>query len=158
MCTLPLFALLRQIAEPTPFLLPSPFPFPEISSFWGTSTTLTPSGTQEVLPTLAGRKYSAGSSLITSSSSMTLTYSPFYIAPLAVTPPLTFPLLPPLSALSCSWEVLHNLNSDHLPILLPVPLSPVFQSNKRHPSFNFQKTRWDDFAFYFDSHCSSAEE
>ena len=33
MCTLPLFALLCQMAEPTPF-----FPPPEISSFWGIST------------------------------------------------------------------------------------------------------------------------
>ena len=24
--------------------------------------------------------------------------------------------------------------------------------------FNFQKARWDDFAFYFDSHCPSVEE
>ena len=47
----PLFALLRRMAEPTPFLTPF-FPPPEISSFWGTSTAITPSGTQEVLPTL----------------------------------------------------------------------------------------------------------
>ena len=26
------------------------------------------------------------------------------------------------------------------------------------PSLNFQKARWDDFVFYFDSHCPSAEE
>ena len=61
-------------------------------------------------------------------------------------------------ALSCSWEVLQNLGSDHLPILLSVPLSPVFRSNKRPPSFNFQKACWDGFASYFDSHCPSAEE
>ena len=28
----------------------------------------------------------------------------------------------------------------------------------RSRAFNFQKACWDDFAFYFDSHCSSAEE
>ena len=61
-------------------------------------------------------------------------------------------------AFSCSWEVLQNLGSDHLPILLSVPLSPVFRPNKRSPSFNFQKARWDGFAFYFDPHCPSAEE
>ena len=44
----------------------------------------------EVLPTPVGRTYSTGSSL-TSSPSMILTHSPFYIAP-----PLTSPLLPPL--------------------------------------------------------------
>ena len=61
-------------------------------------------------------------------------------------------------ALSCSWEVLQDLGSDHLPILLSVPLSPVFRPNKRPPSFNFQKARWDGFAFYIDSHCPSAEK
>ena len=60
-------------------------------------------------------------------------------------------------ALSCSWEVLQDLGSDHLPILLTIPLSPVFRPNERPPSFNFQKARWDGFAYYFDSHCPSAE-
>ena len=61
-------------------------------------------------------------------------------------------------ALSCWWEVLQDLGSDHLPILLLVLLSLFFRPNKHPPSFNFQKARWHDFAFYFDSHCSSAEE
>ena len=50
--------------------------------------------------------------------------------------------------------MLQDLGSDHLPILLSIPLSPVFRPNERPPSFNFQKARWDDF----DSHCPSAEE
>ena len=41
-------------------------------------------------------KYSIGSSLLTSSPSMTPTYLLFFIAPLAVAPPLTYPLLSPL--------------------------------------------------------------
>ena len=90
----PLFAPPQRMAEPIPFLSPS-FPPPEISSFLGTSIAITPSGTQEVPPTPAGRKYSAGSFLLTSSPSMTLTHPPFSIAPLAVAPPLTSPLLPP---------------------------------------------------------------
>ena len=61
-------------------------------------------------------------------------------------------------ALSCSWEVLQDLGSDHLPILLSIPLSPVYRPNERPPSFNFQVARWDGFASYFDSHCPSAEE
>ena len=61
-------------------------------------------------------------------------------------------------ALSCSWEVLQDLGSDHLPILLFVPLSPAYRPNERPPFFNFQKARWDDFASYFDFHCPSAEE
>ena len=54
-------------------------------------------------------------------------------------------------ALPCSWDVLQHLCPDHLPIFLSVPL---FRSNERLPSFNFQKARWDDFA----SRCPSAEE
>ena len=61
-------------------------------------------------------------------------------------------------ALSCSWEVLQDLGSDHLPILLSVPLSPVYRPNERPPSFNFQKARWDGFASHFDSYCPSAEQ
>ena len=54
--------------------------------------------------------------------------------------------------------MLQDLGSDHLPILLSVPLSPVYRPNERPPSFNFQKARWDGFASYFDSHCPSADE
>ena len=44
-------------------------------------------------------------------------------------------------AFSCSWEVLQDLGSDHLPILLSIPLSPVYRPNERPPYFNFQKAR-----------------
>ena len=54
--------------------------------------------------------------------------------------------------------MLQDLGSDHLLILLSVPLSPVSRPNERPPSFNFQKARWDGFVSYFDSHCPSAEE
>ena len=54
--------------------------------------------------------------------------------------------------------MLQNLCSNHLPILLTAPLSPVFRPNKRLPFLNFQKARQDDFVFYFDSHCPTAEE
>ena len=66
--------------------------------------------------------------------------------------------VPSTLAFSCSWEVLQDLGSGHLPILLSVPFSPVYRPNERPPSFNFQKARWDGFASYFDSHCPSAEE
>ena len=152
MSLLPLSALPQRMAEPISSITPF-FSFPEISSFWETSIAITPSGTQEVFPTPAGRKYSTGPSPLISSPSMTLTYLPFSIVPLGVAPFLTSSL-----ALSCSWEVLQDLGSDHLPILLSVPLSPVYRPNERPPSFNFQKSRWNDFAFYFNSHCPSAEE
>ena len=83
------------MAEPTPFLPPF-FP-PEISLCWETLIAITPSGSQKVLPTLVGRKYSIGSSPLTSSPSITLTCLLFSLASLAVAPPLTFPLFPPLS-------------------------------------------------------------
>ena len=44
---------------------------------------------------------------------------PYILTFLAVAPPQTSRLLP--LPLSCSWEVLQNLGSDHLPILLTVP-------------------------------------
>ena len=101
------------------------------------------SGTQEALPTPEGRKYSTGSSLLTSSPSMTLTH------------PRSFPDI----FFSCSWEVLQDLGSDHLPIVLSIPLSPVFRPIEPPSSFNYyQKARWDDFASYFDSHCPSTEK
>ena len=82
------------MTEPTSFL-PQFFP-PEISSFWETSIAITPSGTQEVLLTPAGRKYSIESSPLTCSPSMILTHPLFYITLLAVTPRLTSPLLSPI--------------------------------------------------------------
>ena len=50
------------------------------------------------------------------------------------------------------------MGSNHLPILLTVPLSPVFRPNERPPFFNFQQARWNNFAFYFYPHCPSTEE
>ena len=129
------------MAEPTPFLLPF-FPFPEISLFWGTSIAITPSGTQEVPPTPAEKKYLTGSFPLTSSPSMTLTHPPFSIAPLAVAPLLTPRLLPLLFPFLAPGKCFRTW------------VSPI----ERPPSFNFQKARWDGFVSYFDSHCPSAEE
>ena len=54
--------------------------------------------------------------------------------------------------------MLQDLGSDHLPILLSVPLSPAYRPNERPSFFNFQKARWDGFASSSDFHCPSAEE
>ena len=125
----PLFAPPQRMAEPTLFLPPF-FPPPEISSFWGTSIAITPSGTQEVLPTHAGRKYSTGSSLLKSSplndpDTPTLLHRS---SGSRSSPEISF--APSSLVLSCSWEVLQDLGSDHLPILLSIPLSPVFRPNE----------------------------
>ena len=88
----PLFTPLRRMAELTPFfpsILPSSrnlFILGDFNchhSLWDSRDTSDP----------VGRKYLTGSSP-TFSPSMTLTHPPFYIAPLAVTPPLTSPLFP----------------------------------------------------------------
>ena len=71
-------------------------------------------------------------------------------------PAITF--APSSLALSCFWEVLQDLGSNHLPIFLSLSLFPAFRPNERPPSFNFQKARWDGFASYIDSHFPSAEE
>ena len=148
----PLFAPLQRMAEPIPFLPPS---FPLHSGdfnchhpLWDSRGTSNPRG-EEVFdwvissdllhlnkpdtPTLLNR--SSGSR-----SSRDISFAPSSLA------------------FSWSWKVLQNLGSDHLPILLSIPLSPVFCPNERPPSFNFQKARWDRFASYIDSHCRSAEE
>ena len=75
---------------------PTPLPPSEISLFWGTLIAITPSGTQESLPTPVGRKYLTGSSPLTFSPAMTQTHPSFSIAPLAVAPLLTSPMLRPL--------------------------------------------------------------
>ena len=80
---------------------------------------------------------------------MTLAYLPFYIAPLAVTPPLTFPLLPPLPPFPApgrcfrTWFLITH---------------QFFYLCESLPSFNFPKACWNGFASYFDSHRPSAEE
>ena len=145
MCTPPLFAPTRWMAEPIPSLPPL-FPPPEISSFWGTSIAITPSATQEVLLTPERRKYSTGSSPLTSSPSITMTHPPFSIAPLAVAPSLTSPLLtlllPFLAPGMCfrTWVLtIYQFFYPSLSLRLIAPTSVNLPS-----IFYFQKSRWDD--------------
>ena len=147
MCTPPLFTPPQRMAEPIPFLPP-----PEISSCWRTSIAITPFGTQESLPTPAGRKYSTGSSPLTSSPSMTLTHPPFSIAPLAVAPLLTSPLPPPLLpylALGRCYRTL--VLTTYQFFYLSLSLRSFAPTSAPPPSFNFQKDCWDGFASYIDS-------
>ena len=153
----PLFAPLRRTAEPTSFLPPF-FSPPENSSFWGTSIAITPSGTQRTTSDTSGNEvfdWVISSDLLPFNDPDTPTLL-HRSSGSCSTPDMSF--APSSLALSCSWEMLHDLGSDHLPILLSVILSPVFHPNERPPSFNFQKAHWDDFAYYFDSHCPSAAE
>ena len=145
------------MAETIPSLPPF-FPPPEISSFLGTSIAITPSGTQEILSDPHGNEVFDW----VISSDLLLLNDPDTPAILHCSsgsrssPDIFF--APSSHALSCSWEVLQDLGSDHLPILPSIPLSPVFRPNERPSSFNFQKARWDGFASHFDCHCTSAEK
>ena len=122
------------MAEQTPFLPPF-FPPPEILSLWGTSIAITPFGTQEVLLTPRGGSIRLGRLLpLNDPDTPTLLHC---FSGSHSSPDISF--APSSLALSCSWEVLQDLGSDHLPILLSVPLSPAFRPNERPPSSIFRK-------------------
>ena len=145
------------MAEPIPSL-PSFFPPPEISLFWGTSIAITPIWDSRGTSDPVGRKYSTGSSLLISSPSMTLTHTHFSIAPMAVAPLLTSPLLPPLLLFLAPGRCLKTwVLTTYQFFYLSLSLRPI-APNECPPSFNFQHARWDGFASYFDLHCPSAEE
>ena len=150
MCMPRLFAPSQRMAEPIPSIPPF-FPPPEISSFWGLqlpslllwdSRGTSDSREEEVFD------WAISSDLLPHNDPDTPTLLHRSTRSRS-SPDISF--APCTLAFSCSWEVLQDLGSDHLPILLSVPLSPVFHPNERPPSFNFQKACWDGFAFYFDS-------
>ena len=47
---------------------------------------------------------------------------------------------PSTLAFTCSWEVLQDLGSDHLPILLSISLSPAYCPNERPPFLQFSES------------------
>ena len=152
----PLFAPPQRMAKPIPSLPPF-FPPPEISLFWGISIAI-PLWDSRGTSDPRGKEIfdwviSSGLLPINDPDTPTLLHCS---SGSRSSPDITFS--PSSLAFSCSWEMLQDLGSDHLPILLSVPLCPACRFNERPPSFNFQKARWDDFASYFDSHCPSAEE
>ena len=112
-----------------------------------------PSGTQEVLPTPAGKKYSARSSPLTFSPSMTLTNPLFSTASLLTSslPPLLLPFLPLGRCFRTLVLTTHQFFYLSLSLQSFAPTSAPLSSNS-------QKARWDGFASYIDSHCPSAKE
>ena len=79
--------------------------------------------------------------------------TPYYIAPLetALSPDLS--LFPAPIASKCRWQTLPDLGSDHLPISITIPTSPLINSISHPPLFNFNKARLDKYFFYIDTHC-----
>ena len=61
-------------------------------------------------------------------------------------------LAPASLAPHCEWRTLPGLGSDHLPIEIVLPFSPVRHPNTRPPKFNYKKTRWDVYRSYIAEH------
>ena len=57
-------------------------------------------------------------------------------------------LAPASLASHCEWRPIPSLGSDHLPIEIVLPLSPICYPNTRPPKFNYKKARWDDYQSY----------
>ena len=62
-------------------------------------------------------------------------------------------LVPARIVSKCTWQTLLDLGSDHLPISITIPTSPLINSIHHPPSFNYNKARWDDYLTYIDTHC-----
>ena len=64
-------------------------------------------------------------------------------------------LVPAQISSKCTWQIVPDLGSDHLPISITIPTSPLINSIHRPPSFNNNKARWYDYLTYIDTHCPS---
>ena len=64
-------------------------------------------------------------------------------------------LAPASHAPHCEWRTLPGLGSDHLPIEIVLPLSPVRHPNTRPPKFNYKKASWDVCQSYIAEHFPS---
>ena len=66
-------------------------------------------------------------------------------------------LAPTSLAPHCEWRTLPGLGSDHLPIEIVLPLSPVRHPNTRPPKFNYKKASWDIYQSYIAEHLPSLD-
>ena len=66
-------------------------------------------------------------------------------------------LAPASLAPHCEWRTLPGLGSDHLPIEIVLPLSPVRHPNTRPPKFNYKKANWDIYQSYIAEHLPSLD-
>ena len=66
-------------------------------------------------------------------------------------------LAPASLAPHCEWHTLPDLGSDHLPIEIVLPLSPVRHPNTRPPKFNYKKASWDVYQSYIAWHLPSLD-
>ena len=66
-------------------------------------------------------------------------------------------LAPASLAPHCEWRTLPGLGSDHLPIEIVLPFSPVRHPNTHPPKFNCKKARWDVYQSYIVEHLHSLD-
>ena len=57
----------------------------------------------------------------------------------------------------CEWRTLPGLSSDHLPIEIVLPLTPVRHPNTRLPQFNYKKACWDVYLSHIVEHLPSLD-
>ena len=67
-------------------------------------------------------------------------------------------LAPASLAPHCEWRTLPGLGSDHLPIEIVLPLSPVRYPNTRPPKFNYKKASWNVYQSYIAEHLPSIDD
>ena len=66
-------------------------------------------------------------------------------------------LAPASLAPHCEWRTFPDLGSNHLPIKIVLPLSPVRHPNIRPPKFNYKKARWGVYQSYIVEHLPSLD-
>ena len=66
-------------------------------------------------------------------------------------------LAPASLAPHCEWRTLPGFGSNHLPIEIVPPLSPVRLPNTRPPKFNYKKASWDIYQSYIAEHLPSLD-
>ena len=62
-------------------------------------------------------------------------------------------LVPAQISSRCEWKVLPDLGSDHLPIHITIPISPMINTIIPPPSYNYDKARWSVYQAYFEDKC-----
>ena len=126
------------------FLLPSSNTTYIFGDFNGHHSSRTPTHRK----TNQAKICSTGSSLLIFYLLTTPNITPYYTVPQE-----TADLVPTQIASKCTWQTVPDLSSDHLPISITIPTSPLINSIHRLPSFNYNKARWDDYLTYIDTHC-----
>ena len=83
----------------------------------------------------------------------TPTRKPFNINTSPTSPNISF--ASPNLALRSSWHTLHDLSSDHIPILITYRLHAPVEHKQLHTFTNYNRAQWDTFTASVDNHLQS---